>query len=120
MDYPVVALPPTMSTSDSDFIRKNAAFAAYSPYDQFVCSNYFSCDSTTQAWLLRQYTVTPDSDSTDPNTPPDYSPSLDLARSATATASTGAPYQGADKTIDGLFGGVSWKSDFGQLKICQS
>ncbi|KDE08515.1 hypothetical protein MVLG_01294 [Microbotryum lychnidis-dioicae p1A1 Lamole] len=62
MGYPVSNLPPTLSTTSSEYKAKCAAFFAYTPYDVNECHSLSDCQAAGRGevyWLQRQYAVTP-------------------------------------------------------------
>ncbi|SCZ89975.1 BZ3500_MvSof-1268-A1-R1_Chr1-3g01700 [Microbotryum saponariae] len=62
MGYPVSNLPPTLSTTSSEYKAKCAAFFAYTPYDVDECQSLSDCQAAGRGevyWLQRQYAVTP-------------------------------------------------------------
>ncbi|GAA6033581.1 hypothetical protein JCM8097_001467 [Rhodosporidiobolus ruineniae] len=123
MGYPVEALAPTLSTTDTLFTQKCDAFFSYTPYDYAECQSFSACSSRGESsWLQRQYIVTPELAVTstvpgDAETPAVLPSGTNIAGFATVTASSYAPGQPPSAVNDGNIGGypgndtAEWSSD---------
>ncbi|MCF7553813.1 PIG-L family deacetylase [Pseudonocardia sp. WMMC193] len=99
LGYPVVDRPANLDGATT--ARKTALFFAYAANDRFTCADALACSVRQEsAWLPRQYTVgQPD--------PAPQEDRVDLATSATLTASSEdlATGQIARKAVDGVIDG---------------
>ncbi len=99
LGYASQTLP--VNVSGADYSAKSAAFYAYTPHDPLICQSQAACAARPEsAWLARQYVV-----SSDEVPAPAPQALVDVARSATATASSSDGAQTPDRAIDGVVGG---------------
>lgn len=118
MGYPINNLPPSFDSGSAEFLAKSSAFFAYTPYDTAECQSYSLCSSAGRAetfWLLRQYVVTPALATTSTigsAQVPAVMPigGQDVARLATASASSTYPGQPPASAIDGNIAGYPGNS----------
>ncbi|SCV68200.1 BQ2448_321 [Microbotryum intermedium] len=125
MGYPVSNLPPTMSTTSSEYEAKCAAFFAYTPYDNDECQSLADCQDAGRGevyWLQRQYQVTPAlaTTSSSNQTPPQRLPAgTNVALTAVPSVSSVESGSSASGLNDGVISGypanetAEWASDHG-------
>lgn len=119
MGYPIQNFAPTMATTSAQFNAKCQAFSAYAAYDSSECQTYAACSSAGRGeayWLRRQYVVTPalatttnDGSAQAPSTLPT---GVDVARNATAAASSSGNGQPASAVLDGNLSGLVYFLSF--------